>query len=163
MKKPEKLTNILNNYLHNQTPNALASWFKLKNAWPKIVGANISKKTSPIKIVRKTLYLTVATSSWMEELKYLKEEIIIKINDELRNTEVQDIVFRMGNITNDDVSPDFHKPPNSNVLAGGPHLTQLSQKDINYIDRLVAHIKDDNLKESMRRAIIASKSRNIYC
>lgn len=151
-KEPVKIGNILSVFWRNNTPNAMANWFRIISIWPKIAGINIAKRARPLKIVGKTLYLTVETSAWMEELKYIKEDIIKKINNELQDTAVEDIIFRLGKIT---LAPT--RRPNSNPLAYNVHTTQLSQKEMNNIDRLVVSVKDDGLKEAIRRAIIANK------
>ena len=151
-KEPAKIGNILSAFWRNNTPKAVANWFRVLSVWPKIAGINIAKRARPLKIAGKTLYLTVETSAWMEELKYIKGDIIKKINEELQDTAVEDIVFRLGKIT--------HAPtrrPNSNPLAGNVHTTQLSQKEMDNIDRLVIPVKDEGLKETIRRAIIANK------
>lgn len=96
--KPDRIGNILSVFLANHAPKAVANGLAIHSAWPKIVGTNMAKKTMPLKIIGKTLYLTVETSAWMEELKYLKEDIVKKINNDLKQEAVEDIIFRLGKI-----------------------------------------------------------------
>lgn len=154
-KEPAKIGNILSAFWRKNTPKAVANWFRVLSIWPKIAGINIAKRARPLKIAGKTLYLTVETSAWMEELKYIKEDIIKKINNELQDTAVKDIVFRLGKITYAQKTPAPTR--RSNPLAGNAHPTQLSQKEMDNIDRLVIPVKDEELKETIRRAIIANK------
>lgn len=160
-KEPVKIGNILSVFWRNNTPNAMSNWFKIISIWPKIAGLNIAKRARPLKIAGKTLYLTVETSAWMEELKYIKEDIIKKINNELQDTAVEDIIFRLGKITLAQKTPAPTRRPNSNPLADNVHTTQLSQKEMDNIDRLVVSVKDEGLKETIRRAIIANKCQMI--
>ncbi|MBI5875462.1 MAG: DUF721 domain-containing protein [Deltaproteobacteria bacterium] len=97
-KEPARIGNILSAFLDNHAPKAVANGLAIHSIWPKIAGANMAKKTMPLKIIGKTLYLKVETSSWMEELKYLKQDIIKKINNDLKQEAVEDIVFRLGKI-----------------------------------------------------------------
>lgn len=161
-KEPVKIGNILSVFWRNNTPNAMANWFRIMSIWPKIAGINITKRAMPLKIAGKTLYLTVETSAWMEELKYIKKDIIKKINNELQYTAVEDIIFRLGKIIHAQKTPAPTRRSNSNPLAGNVHATKLSQKETDNIDRLVASVKDDVLKETIRRAIIASKGQIIH-
>ena len=156
-KEPAKIGNILSAFWRNNTPDAVANWFRVLSIWPKIAGINITKRARPLKIAGKTLYLTVETSAWMEELKYIKEDIIKKINKELQDTIVEDIVFRLGKITHAQKTPAPTRRSNSNPLLGNAHPTQLSQKELDNIDRLVILVKDEELKETIRMAIIANK------
>lgn len=157
IKEPVKIGNILSVFWRNNTPNAMSNWFRIISIWPKIAGINIAKRARPLKVAGKTLYLTVETSAWMEELKYIKEDIIKKTNNELQYTAVEDIIFRLGKITYTQKTSAPTRRPNSNQLAGNAHTTQLSQKEMDNIDRLVASVKDEGLKETIRRAIIANK------
>ncbi len=153
IREPAKVGNILSAFWRNNTPTAVANWFSILSIWPKIAGINIAKRTRPLKIAGKTLYLTVETSTWMEELKYIKEDIIKKINEELKDTAVKDIVFRLGKVTH------VQKTPASTRRSSSHAHCQLSQKEMDRIDRLVIPIKDEELQESIRRAILANKSR----
>jgi len=156
-REPVKIGNILSVFLRNNTPNAVANWLRIVSIWPKIAGTNIAKRATPLKIAGKTLYLTVETSAWMEELKYMKEDIIKKINNELQDTAVEDIIFRLGKITHTEKTSFQTRRPNYTSLAHNVHTSHLSQKEMDAINRLVVAIKDDGLKETIRRAIIANK------
>lgn len=96
--QPDRIGNILSAFLGNHAPKAVANGLAIHSAWPKIAGTSMAKKTMPLKIIGKTLYLRVETSAWMEELKYLKEDIIKKINNDLKQEAVEDIIFRLGKI-----------------------------------------------------------------
>lgn len=98
--EPDSIGNILSAFLDNHAPKSVANWLAIHSAWPKISGANMAKKTMPLKIVGKTLYLRVETSAWMEELKYLKEDIIKNINNVIKQNAVEDVIFRLGKIDN---------------------------------------------------------------
>lgn len=97
-KEPARIGNILTAFLDSHAPKSVANGLAIHSIWPKIAGANMAKKTMPLKIIGKTLYLRVETSAWMEELKYLKEDIIKKINNDLKQEAVEDIIFRLGKI-----------------------------------------------------------------
>lgn len=132
----------------------IAKGLSIQTIWPKTVGVNIAKRTRPLKLAGKTLYVTVATSTWMEELKYMKEDIIKKINTELRKETIKDIIFRLGKvaeITDSNPHPAVRNPQ---------HSRQLTQKEIDNIDKLASLIKDNELKETFRRALITNKCRD---
>jgi hypothetical protein len=85
----------------------------------------------------------------MEELKYLKADIIKKLNYELKETAVEDIVFRLGKVSEDGgqqsaATTRGHKQPARRAMG----ITD------DTIDRLVRPVKDGELREVIRRAII---------
>ena len=134
----------------------IAKGLSIQTIWSKTVGVNIAKRTRPLKLKGKTLYVTVATSTWMEELKYMKEDMIKKINTELRKEAVKDIIFRLGKVT--EISTSNPQP----AIRNPQHSHQLTQKEIDNIDTLVSFIKDNGLKETIRRALITSKCRDTH-
>jgi len=66
--------------------------------WDEVVSDTIKKHTKPIKIQRKIIYVSVDNSVWANELNYLKEDIIKKINDKSGEKVITDIKFKVGDI-----------------------------------------------------------------
>ena len=124
--------------------------------WQRAVGPNIAKKTLPLKLAGKTLYVTVATSTWMEELKYLKKDIIKKINNDLKEQTVEEIVFRLGAIAENNTSKN---QPSANSRQPSKH--QLSQKEMDDIDRMLKPIKDVGLKETIKNAMVNKRKQTL--
>ena len=63
--------------------------------WPRVVGVPISRKTEAQDIEAGVLVVNVRESAWMQELYFLKPDIIKKLNRELGETIVKDIKFRL--------------------------------------------------------------------
>lgn len=134
----------------------VAKGLSICKIWQRAVGPNIAKKTLPLKLTGKTLYVTVATSTWMEELKYLKKDIIKKINNDLKEQTVEEIVFRLGAIAENNTSKN---QPSAISHQTSEH--QLSQKEIDDIDRMLKPIKDVELKETMKNAMVNKRKQNL--
>jgi len=63
--------------------------------WPAVVGKQINRKTQTLDIENGILQVRVADSTWMQELFFLKPEIIKKLNREIGENIVKDIQFRL--------------------------------------------------------------------
>jgi predicted nucleic acid-binding Zn ribbon protein len=61
--------------------------------WSDIVGEVISNETKALKIDKKTLVVKVQRAAWRQQLIFLKEEILKKIETELGEGVVEDIRF----------------------------------------------------------------------
>jgi predicted nucleic acid-binding Zn ribbon protein len=61
--------------------------------WSEIVGKTISKETKALKIDNKTLVVKVDKAAWRQQLVFLKDEILRKIETELGKDVVEDIRF----------------------------------------------------------------------
>jgi len=62
--------------------------------WEDIVGTEISKKAKPERITRGTLYLSVSTSIWANELSLMSDKLIEKINSFIGEEVVKKIKFK---------------------------------------------------------------------
>ena len=64
------------------------------NHWEDIVGTEIYKKTKPKRITRGTLYVSVSTSIWANELSLMSDKLIEKINSFIGEEVVKSIRFK---------------------------------------------------------------------
>ena len=97
--KPESLSDIsmvLKNY------SAKDSKFQRKfriysifNHWAEIVGQEISKKTEPDKIFKDTLYISVSSPVWANELAMMSAQLISKINDFIGEEAIRSLRFKV--------------------------------------------------------------------
>ncbi len=68
--------------------------FILEN-WEKIVGKDIASNTSPVKLYKYTLFISVANSVIMGEMMYKKNELIEKINSVFKEKKIKNIIFKI--------------------------------------------------------------------
>ncbi|MDP3024702.1 MAG: DUF721 domain-containing protein [candidate division Zixibacteria bacterium] len=92
-KGPEILGGVLQNLLKSLGLEKRMKEQDIIINWEKIVGNNIAENTKPFKIEGAKLFLKVKSSSWRNELFYLKKELIAKLNDSAKQELVKDIIF----------------------------------------------------------------------
>jgi hypothetical protein len=71
---------------------------QLSRHWPEIVGEQMAAHTRPDTIRFKKLYLLVENSVWLQQLTFLKPQLIEKINAAAGRALVADIVMRVGDV-----------------------------------------------------------------
>lgn len=123
------------------------SEYRLQMAWPKIVGPLIAKRTSPLKLIRKTLYVNVSSQTWMTELQYQKNDIIEKIKQEIAVDLVSDIIFRFGSLAR----PVSRVKKTIEAKQGSK--AELRAYTSAFIDKTVTPVKDKELRELIRRTM----------
>jgi len=69
---------------------------KLWDLWGDIVGGPIAENTRPAAFKGKLLIVYVSSSTWMQQLQFLKKDIIGKINSVLGEDLIEEIKFRIG-------------------------------------------------------------------
>jgi len=64
--------------------------------WDEVLKSDILKNTRPSRIRDGVLFVETTTSSWANELNFLKSDIISKINGRLGDAVIKDIYFHTG-------------------------------------------------------------------
>ncbi len=94
MKKLDDIGSIIKDVVENSGMKSKLNISKIFNRWKEIVGDEICKKTEPVRITRGTLYVSVSTSTWANELSLMSEQLVKKINSFIGKEVVKDIRFR---------------------------------------------------------------------
>jgi hypothetical protein len=119
---------------------------QLRQAWEKAVGPQIASQSRPEHLRREILLVKVANSVWMQQLHFLKEEIIGKVNNVLGKTSVKDIRFVIGQLP---ASPDQEHESGFRTLLSVP----LKERDKKMMDTCLDTLADQELKEIIRRVM----------
>ena len=64
--------------------------------WEGIVGSAIAENARPAAFKGKILLIQVSSSPWLHQLRFLKKDILGKINDHFGENRVEDIKFKIG-------------------------------------------------------------------
>ena len=73
-----------------------ASLIRVWDVWEEAVGEVIAVNTRPAAFKGDLLIVNATSSSWLQQLRFLKPEIIRKINHALGEVPVKDIKFKIG-------------------------------------------------------------------
>lgn len=72
--------------------------FRLQQHWPEIVGEHVARHTWPDSVRHRKLYLVAENSVWLQQLLFLKPELLAKINRAADGEALSDIVLRVGTV-----------------------------------------------------------------
>lgn len=125
----------------------------LIDAWNRAVGPQISAKAQPDRIRDDVLYVRVATSVWMHELQFMKQDIISKLNDILGGNPVGQIRFFIGEV---EAPPARREESHQRVDA-----RDLKPGEKEFIDGTIAGVTDPELRDVLKRAMIRSIQRGL--
>jgi hypothetical protein len=91
--KPSAVVDVLQRLFEN-SKSPLADGFqrwKLENQWKDIVGPTLSQHSRPIQYFKGTLIIEVTNSVWLNEIRFLLEDIKEKVNHHQGSNWVQRI------------------------------------------------------------------------
>lgn len=120
---------------------------EIVTGWEKIVGPVISQQTKPEKIRNKTLYLKVSSPIWMQQLQFMKPELIEKVNAALGKEAVHNIFFNVGVIEPQPVKT------RKEAFRLQEDEFPLKLRDKRIIREALAGIKDPELGKAIERAM----------
>ncbi|MBF0456469.1 MAG: DUF721 domain-containing protein [Nitrospirae bacterium] len=117
---------------------------RIKNRWHELIGTPTSLNCQPAFFKSARLTINVSSNVWMTQLNFLEGEIVSMLSE----FGVVSIKLRPGPVG---------WPPQT-AAAALPDA-QLSAGEVAYVESLSAGIKDDELRELLRRAALKSFAR----
>jgi len=120
----------------------------LIDAWNRAAGPQIGAKAQPDRLREEVLYVRVATSVWIHELQFMKQDIISKLNGILGGTKVSQIRFFIGEVEAPHVR---HAGPD--VLL---HARDLKAEEKDYIRETLLGVADPDLKDILQKTMTRS-------
>ncbi|MBI5885791.1 MAG: DUF721 domain-containing protein [Deltaproteobacteria bacterium] len=144
---PVNIKDVLSTALHSLGFSARLKEYSIIERWPACVGEAVAKRCAPVRLVEGVLYCTVVSPAWITELGYQKKDIACRLNRELGEPLVKDIIFRLGHVE-PCARPPARKARPSHEVRGAELLE---------IERTASVIKDDELREAVKRAMVKSR------
>jgi predicted nucleic acid-binding Zn ribbon protein len=96
-KKPEPIGNLVANWLGESGLARRVDQAGIVPEWPSLVGAQIAAVTSPKSITANgTLFVSVKTNAWMNELSLLEPELLRSLNAKSGRTPIRRIRWILG-------------------------------------------------------------------
>ncbi len=110
---------------------------RIKNDWHTLFEKPLSLHMSPSRLTEGELLLNVDSPIWIQQLNFLKKEILTK----LRGHGIREIRFRIGKVSPAGTCKETRQKP-----------SELSSEDASFIECLVDNISDAELRNAVRGA-----------
>lgn len=124
---------------------------RLRDIWEEAVGPVVAAQTRAESIKKHTLNVKVASSVWMQQLHFLRDDILQKVNRILTNDPIQKIKFTVGEIP---VRSSEEKKP-----TGRETMSSLKERDKRMIEETTARLNDTELRDMLKRLMMKEISR----
>lgn len=147
--KPQQLGDILQTVLQKHKIFLSSEEKRLSDTWNRAVGPRIAAQTRPTRIKKNTLFVNVSTSIWMQQLHFLKEEIVEKYNLQSGKESITNIYFSIG-----EISSPWAKKTHQSFFSPEFHL--LKERDKELIEKSTASIADEELRNILKRVLMKS-------
>jgi len=118
---------------------------EMKKNWDDLFNEPLVSHMSPFMLSGGEVILNVDSPVWLQELNFLKEDIIKK----LHHYDVRSVRLRLGRVSTG-MKSRFRSQSTTNRESKDKSLTA---KELSYIEETVSQINDNTLKETARKAI----------
>jgi len=139
----ERLGQVLDKSLKRMEISPRLEEYGVWPIWNDIVGTTIARNAQPEKIRNGTLFVKVSSPVWMQQLQYMKEMIVEKLNQRLKADIVKNIFFVVGRIQIENPEVES-RPPELSPDAG-----QHSQPDEDFLES----IHDLEIRQAFKRLL----------
>lgn len=143
MKRPVSITEVLSN---SAGRSGMADKFRrygLWNRWPELVGSEVASHSQPARWQGNTLVVRVEHPAWIQELTYLKPQMIASIKEKLPRTPISDIRFEVGKLVQVDEEED----------GGSVETRELTADEREFVEQVTGEIADPDIREAAERAM----------
>ena len=96
--RPRRIRRILNATLRKLGLEKRIKECAILSFWNDAVGENIASHTKPVKVYDGRMTVLVESSSWTQELTFLKSGIMERLNSTIGRKVIKDIYFKIGEI-----------------------------------------------------------------
>jgi predicted nucleic acid-binding Zn ribbon protein len=110
--------------------------------WNDVVGKPIARNAQPEKIRNGTLFVKVSSPVWMQQLQYMKEMIVEKLNQRLKGDVVKNIFFVVGRVDGEAIEQE----PGPVSPAAGVREPQLDEQ-------FLESIQDPEIRQAFKRLL----------
>lgn len=122
--------------------------YRLQQQWKRLVGEAMASHTWPTRIKFHKLHVIVDNSVWLHQLTYLKPTLVEKIQAEMKDLTLEDIIFRIGEIPE---CPEEGAPGDT----AQPHVSPDARMTARDYTQAVT---DEELRDSLARVIAKALS-----
>lgn len=141
--RPKRIKGILNATLRRLGLEKRIKECAILSFWNEAVGESIALHTRPLKVYDGKMTVLVESPSWTQELTFLKNRIMERLNKGIGKEVIKDIYFKVGNI---------EKPLPEEVERGGIDLerVELDWEKRRRIEESLKKIEDPEIKEILK-------------
>jgi predicted nucleic acid-binding Zn ribbon protein len=136
MRRPAAIGDILSGVFAGTPAEMRLREGRIWLVWDQAVGAKIASHAQPATFRDGTLTLNVDSAPWMQQLNFLKREMIAKVNAELGQEMVRDLYFKAGRVVRQAPEPKPEKEKRR----------PLSDQELSWVSEQAASVEDPDLR-----------------
>ena len=144
MRRPVSITEVLGKSAGRSSMADKFRRYGLWNRWPELVGSEVASHSQPARWQGNTLVVRVEHPAWIQELTYLKPQMIESIKEKLPKTPIKEIRFEVGKLVT--VSEEERE-------GDAVEIRELTADEREFVEQATGEIADPDIREAAERAM----------
>ena len=136
MRRPAAVADLLSAFLRGTPAEERIKEGGIWLIWEDAVGSRIASHAQPVAFRDGVLTVAVDSSPWLQQLNFLKRDLIAKVNEKIGSEMVQSINLKAGKIA----------APEKPVKSGSARRRQLSEEERAWIVEQAESVADPELR-----------------
>lgn len=108
--------------------------------WEQVVGAAIARRARPLRLSGGVLTVVVGSAPWMQQLNFMKADLVSRLNSRLGEERVREIVLKSGRVAEEEKDAGDHPVA----------VRQLSDDERAWIEHQIGELADEELRRQLR-------------
>ncbi len=151
MKRPLPVADLMAAMFRGKPAEKRLEEGKIWLAWDAAVGAQIAAKARPVSFRDGTLTVAVVSAPWMQQLSFLKKQIMEQVNERLGGDLIREIYLKAGRAKASSPRPEPKKKT----------VRTLTEEENRRIAEQTAPVTDPELREAFARLLAKHASTGI--
>ncbi len=149
---PIKISDLINKQAKRLGLETMYRLETIRRCWPHVAGEYVARHVVPIRLIRKSLRVAVSDSTWLNEMIYLHESLLLNLREHLGTDWIREIKSVVAEKTPHDLFPIQN---NSNREIRAP----VSEAILKRVEKITRTITDEQLNHRIHKAMVACLSR----
>jgi predicted nucleic acid-binding Zn ribbon protein len=142
--QPEKIGHVLEKSLKRLDLGGRVTEYGIWPIWNETVGSVIARNAQPERIRNGTLFVSVSSPTWMQQLQFVKDMIADKLNERIGQQIVKSIFFVVGNTGKEAQKTQVEKSPPPSPAPSPANIDETQ----------FGSIKDPEIREALKRLFV---------
>ncbi len=139
--RPEPLGSVLRSSFAGTTLGERLKDLAIWQHWEQVVGAAIARRARPVRLAGGVLTVAVGSAPWMQQLSFMKADLVTRLNSCLGEERVREIVLKSARVVEEDGAGEE---------VASPVSRPLSQEDQAWIEQQTSEVADSDLQRQLR-------------
>ena len=138
--RPELLSSLLHKSFDGTGLGERLKDLVIWQHWEQVVGAAIARRARPLRLSGGVLTVVVGSAPWMQQLTFMKADLVSRLNSCLGEDRVREIVLKSGRVVEEE------------TVVSDPQaaVRQLSDDEQAWIELQISEVADEELQRQLR-------------